>query len=114
MNKYKYIGQWSDKYRTLWYKCLPAEELPTEFLEIIVNTDEYKDTRNYLPTKGHLGCFELDLATRVKQPRYHLFGHIHNGYGVYTLGDMVRINSSICTEAYNPVNEPHVMEVCTL
>jgi Icc-related predicted phosphoesterase len=34
--------------------------------------------------KGHLGC--VDLLHRVLQvkPKYHLFGHIHEGYSVTT------------------------------
>jgi Icc-related predicted phosphoesterase len=58
----------------------------------------------------HVGCFELLSRLRAIRPRLHVFGHIHDGYGV-TISDEIAgttfINASVCTEAYHPVNRPH-------
>lgn len=55
----------------------------------------------------HAGCVEL-LATiqnRVK-PKFHVFGHIHEGYGTTSDGQTVFLNASTCTVHYKPTNEP--------
>jgi len=58
----------------------------------------------------HVGCFELLARLRVVRPAFHVFGHIHEGYGV-TISDEIPgttfLNASICTEAYRPENAPH-------
>ena len=47
------------------------------------------------------GCLDLldELQTRVK-PRYHVFGHIHEGYGVTTNGLTAFLNAAVCTQRY--------------
>ncbi|KAK3782991.1 hypothetical protein RRG08_058050 [Elysia crispata] len=57
------------------------------------------------------GCVELltTIQTRVK-PRYHLFGHIHEAYGMTTDGHTTFINGSNCTLRYKPHNAPIVFD----
>ncbi|XP_063235415.1 UPF0046 protein C25E10.12 isoform X2 [Bacillus rossius redtenbacheri] len=58
------------------------------------------------------GCVEL-LATvqqRVR-PRYHVFGHVHEGYGITTDGKIIYINASTCDLNYLPTNPPIVFDV---
>jgi hypothetical protein len=47
----------------------------------------------------HVGCVDLLAAvvTRVR-PRYHIFGHIHEGYGVTTDGHTTFVNAAACNE----------------
>ncbi len=62
------------------------------------------------------GCQDLrDALVRV-HPSFHLFGHIHHGYGEVKLfnvgyGLTQCYNSSICNERYAPVNKPHEFEI---
>ena len=62
----------------------------------------------------HAGCEELlkAIQTRIK-PRYHIFGHIHEGYGQYQdlKTGTVHINASICNRYYAPINKPIVFEM---
>lgn len=58
------------------------------------------------------GCVEL-LATvqqRVK-PKYHVFGHIHEGYGISSDGRVIYINASTCDLNYLPTNPPVVFDI---
>jgi len=59
----------------------------------------------------HLGCEELIKAVGRVRPRFHVFGHIHGGYGQWRINGTRFINASICDEAYNPVNPAIVFEV---
>lgn len=70
------------------------------------------------PWKGepsrHVGCLELLERLRDIRPSIHIFGHIHDGYGV-TISDEIPgitfLNASICTENYRPTNRPHLFEL---
>ncbi|XP_038047108.1 metallophosphoesterase MPPED2-like isoform X1 [Patiria miniata] len=65
-------------------------------------------------SKERAGCVELltTVQRRVK-PKYHIFGHIHEGYGVTTDNKTTFINASICTVNYSPSNKPIVFDLPT-
>ena len=58
------------------------------------------------------GCRDLLRAVqrRVK-PRWHVFGHIHESYGVMEEAGTTFINASICDFWYRPVHRPLVFEL---
>lgn len=58
-----------------------------------------------------VGCEEL--ATRVEElkPKLHLFGHIHEAYGVVKGEGTVYANISTCTLRYRPSNPLFVTEL---
>ncbi|PVD25769.1 hypothetical protein C0Q70_13429 [Pomacea canaliculata] len=57
------------------------------------------------------GCAELlkTIQVRVK-PRFHIFGHIHEGYGVTSDGFTKFINASTCNLMYKATNPPIVFD----
>jgi Icc-related predicted phosphoesterase len=57
------------------------------------------------------GCADLFDRVGELRPKYHLFGHIHEGYGVTRDGDTTFVNASICDLGYRPVQAPVVIEV---
>lgn len=59
-----------------------------------------------------VGCEDLldEVVNRVK-PRLHVFGHIHEGYGVAEKHGIKFVNASICTRAYEPTNRPIVVDL---
>ena len=59
-----------------------------------------------------VGC--EDLLARIKelpQLKLHCFGHIHEAYGVYQLGNTVIANASSCNLDYDLVNKPIVIDI---
>uniref|UniRef100_A0A336LFB0 CSON010335 protein n=1 Tax=Culicoides sonorensis TaxID=179676 RepID=A0A336LFB0_CULSO len=58
------------------------------------------------------GCVELltTVQQRVK-PKYHVFGHIHEGYGISSDGKIIFINASTCDINYLPNNPPIVFDI---
>lgn len=60
---------------------------------------------------NNVGCVELlnTIQKRVK-PKFHVFGHIHEGYGVTSDGYTTFINASTCTRRYLPTNAPIVFD----
>jgi Icc-related predicted phosphoesterase len=59
----------------------------------------------------HAGSTSLlaELNQRVK-PQLHLFGHIHEGYGICKIEETKFINASICNPDYMPIHSPLVLE----
>ncbi|XP_008549753.1 metallophosphoesterase domain-containing protein 1 [Microplitis demolitor] len=58
------------------------------------------------------GCVELltSVQKRIK-PKYHVFGHIHEGYGISSDGKIIYINASTCDLNYLPSNPPIVFDI---
>lgn len=62
--------------------------------------------------KTHAGCANLlDIVQNYVKPRYHIFGHIHEGYGCSSDGRTTFINASTCNHLYRPVNKPVVFDI---
>lgn len=84
-----------------------GEPIRTEWEAIPDNADV---VITHGPAYGHVGCLELLNRLRSVRPRFHVFGHIHDGHGV-TISDEIPgttfYNASVCTEAYRPSNPPH-------
>lgn len=43
--------------------------------------------------------------------RLHVFGHIHEGYGVMRVGELTSVNASVCDVRYRPINAPVVVDL---
>lgn len=46
-----------------------------------------------------------------RQPRLHVFGHIHEGYGRTHPGETILVSASSCDAGYTPVNPPVVIDL---
>jgi predicted phosphohydrolase len=74
------------------------------------------------PPQGHgdktfrgdyAGCEDLLRRVEEIKPKYHVFGHIHEGYGVTSGAHTTFVNACICTVEYRPTNKPIVFEITT-
>lgn len=55
----------------------------------------------------HCGCRDLLEAVQRVKPKLHIFGHIHEEYGIFQVADGTKyINASYVNEYYSPVNKP--------
>ena len=65
-----------------------------------------------LESGEHVGCADLldQVQHRIK-PKIHIFGHIHDGYGLYQDSHTRFVNASICNEKYECVNEPVILDL---
>lgn len=62
----------------------------------------------------HAGCEELlKIVTKelARPPRFHIFGHIHEGHGAQTTDNTTFLNVAICDEHYRPVNGVTVFDI---
>jgi Icc-related predicted phosphoesterase len=56
------------------------------------------------------GCKDLLDRVDIIKPKIHVFGHIHEGYGITSANGIDFINASSCTVGYRPINEPIIIE----
>ena len=70
---------------------------------------------NNLSNKGrdlHQGCEELTKRIKdLKNLKAHFFGHLHSGYGMTKIDNVVYANAACCTEQYKPTNPPIIVEI---
>lgn len=64
-----------------------------------------------LHTGEHAGCPYLAAAVRRTQPRLHVFGHVHESYGVHVEGRTTYANVAYLNEHYQPTNSPFIFEL---
>ena len=57
------------------------------------------------------GCEFLAQRILKVQPKVHVFGHIHEGYGILDMYNIKFINASIMNERYKPVNNPLTFKI---
>jgi len=73
--------------------------------EVVNHFNPYFDKEN---------CGDRMLASKViqKKPKYHVFGHIHEGYGEFIADYGTHfINCSVVNESYNMVNKPVIINL---
>ncbi|MDD2191025.1 MAG: metallophosphatase domain-containing protein [Bacteroidales bacterium] len=64
---------------------------------------DYSGTINY-------GCQDLLKAISKIKPRYNLFGHIHDAYGVKETPHTTFANTALVDEHYHLINKPFVFD----
>jgi predicted phosphodiesterase len=117
---YKIYGSpWTSQYDGRWAFYLPRDaELAAKWKLIPDDTDILL---THMPPKGimdydldwneNIGDEELLKNVKRVKPKYHIFGHVHEGYGVNEIEGTTFINPGICTYHYKPTNAPIVFEL---
>ncbi len=59
----------------------------------------------------HVGCEDLLAAVERIAPRFHVFGHIHEGAGVTRAGVTTLVNAASCDVFYEPIQPPVVFDL---
>lgn len=71
--------------------------------------------KNILDTthKGHnVGCADLmNVINTLTQLKLHVFGHIHEAYGIQVQGNCTFVNASILDRKYKKASEPVVVTI---
>ena len=64
-----------------------------------------------VPRDENVGSASLRARIDAIRPPVHVFGHIHEGYGIETHGATTFVNASSCDEGYEAVNAPLVFDI---
>lgn len=113
-----YGSPWQPEFCNWAFNLNRGPEILAKWKLIPTNTDILV---THGPPKGHggntydgidAGCEDLlnEIESRIK-PLVHIYGHIHEGYGVTTNGVTYFINASNCTLRYKPTNKAIVIDI---
>lgn len=93
-------------------ECLEKWNKIPENLDILITHTPPLGHGDLCCTMVRAGCVELlnTVQCRVK-PKYHVFGHVHEGYGITSDGKIIFINASTCDINYLPNNLPIVFDI---
>jgi calcineurin-like phosphoesterase family protein len=78
--------------------------------DVLITHGPPQGIHDYTSDGEHAGCADLLAAVTRIQPRLHVFGHIHEGWGQCTSQHTTFINASICNLEYRPVNSAIVSD----
>lgn len=113
-----YGSPWSPEFGSGWAFNQPRTDIHTKWDAIPTDTDVLLThgpplgRGDYCLTGVRAGCVDLlhQIQTRIR-PRIHLFGHIHEGYGVTCDGRTLFVNASSCTIGYSADNPCVVIDL---
>lgn len=102
-----------------WAFNLPRGKACLEKWDLIPDDTDILVTHSPPVGFGDLCCSgvragDVELLNSVQKrikPKYHIYGHIHEGYGIRSDGRTVFINASICNMNYMPSNKPVVFDI---
>lgn len=57
------------------------------------------------------GCTDMLRRVLEIRPRYHLFGHIHDAYGIEKTKDTTFVNAALVDENYRLTNSPFIFDI---
>lgn len=86
-------------------------KIPAEVDVLITHGPPYGVMDRLLDDGTEVGCPFLKRALVRCQPRLHVFGHIHEGYGQVQANDTLFVNAAICDLDYRPFNAPVVIDL---
>ncbi|XP_025421602.1 metallophosphoesterase domain-containing protein 1 [Sipha flava] len=92
--------------------CLDKWNKIPEGIDILVTHSPPLGHGDHCYSGIRAGCVELlsTVQNRVV-PKYHIFGHVHEDYGITTDGKIIYINASSCNLQYLPVNHPIIFDI---
>jgi Icc-related predicted phosphoesterase len=62
-----------------------------------------------LDNKQHIGCIKLANRIRNLKLKYHVFGLVHNDYGIVRTKKTIFMNSASLDEKYRFINAPLII-----
>jgi len=118
INGFKFYGSpWQPWFFDFAFNLKRGDELKAKWDLIDKDTDILI---THTPPFGHgdeimsgekVGCEELIKFVDAIKPPLHIFGHIHEGYGITRNQDTTFINASTCDSVYEPVNNAVVYDL---
>lgn len=81
-------------------------------IDILVTHGPPKGVLDITQDGDSVGCpiLAAEIMYRIK-PKYHIFGHIHEGYGQQKIEGITYINASTCNRKYQPANPPIILDI---
>jgi Icc-related predicted phosphoesterase len=83
--------------------------IPNDLDILVTHTPAY-GILDLTDSNEEVGCQVLRDQIVEKAPKIHVFGHIHEAYGINQTSSLLSINAATCNFKYKPVNKPIVVD----
>ncbi len=100
------------------YEMAEKWKLIPNDIDILITHGPPNGILDLVPRRGwdeNTGCEELrkrvEQIAKLGRLRFHIFGHIHCGYGTHDEFGIKFINASNCDEQYRPIQPPIVVDI---
>ncbi|PRX52487.1 metallophosphatase domain-containing protein [Salegentibacter salegens] len=81
------------------------EQIPKDTKVLISHTPPYK-IKDVLNNGRHIGCASLFKTIEKRKIKFHIFGHVHDSYGITKVGGTKFINASCLDNKYRYLHPP--------
>lgn len=81
------------------------EQIPKDTQVLITHTPPYK-IKDVLNNGRHIGCETLLRTLKNREINFHIFGHVHDSYGITTISNTKFINASNLDNKYRFIHQP--------
>lgn len=106
-------GQWAFNHDNRLKTSNPWNEIPGNTNVLITHSPPYK-INDLLKNGEHIGSASLYTALNKKHINFHIFGHVHDAYGITQLNNTQFINASSIDNKHQHFNEPLSITIKTL
>ncbi|MFD1094244.1 metallophosphatase domain-containing protein [Salegentibacter chungangensis] len=86
------------------------QRIPKDTQVLITHTPPY-GIMDRIKSDTSVGCSDLLKKVKSVQPKIHIFGHIHENYGLEKKSDIRYLNCSVLNETYTFFRPPSQVEV---
>ncbi len=86
------------------------ERIPDDIDVLITHGPPYRILDKVISGE-RVGCVDLKQAVERIKPKLHIFGHIHESYGILEKEGTTYVNASLCNFNYRPINPPIVVDL---
>lgn len=94
MNELRMFGNWA--FCEPAYLRKVAEDIPEKLDILITHGPPLSILDELWWNHKSVGSWDLLNAVTEKKPKYHVFGHIHEGHGTKKIGKTTYVNAAIC------------------
>jgi Icc-related predicted phosphoesterase len=112
-----YGSPWQPRFQNWAFNLSRGAEIRAKWdlippdVDVLVTHGAPRGIRDNATGYGNIGCEELLKAVERIQPKYHIFGHVHDGYGQSLIGKTTFMNVCICDMDYKVVNSPMILDI---
>lgn len=86
------------------------DKIPKNIDVLITHTPPF-GYGDYVTNTTRVGCDLLLEKVQEVKPLVHVFGHVHEAYGVNITEHTLFVNASMCNRDYQIQNPPHIIEI---
>lgn len=111
-----YGAPWSVEYHDWAFGLKPGYEARSRWermpagVDVLITHGPAYGILDQAPNGYNLGSEDLLRMVMLREPKLHVFGHIHHSHGIVKIGPTTFVNAAICDEDYKHTQEAIVLD----